>query len=56
MKTIGDTLGHRALESTGIYLRLAIEDLHDVGLEVPEATAASPLLEFGWNKCVDWLF
>ena len=42
MKTIGDALGHRDPESTGIYLRLAIEDLRDVGLPVP-ACAPPPL-------------
>jgi integrase len=35
VKTIGDILGHRTLESTWTYLRLAIEDLRDVGLPVP---------------------
>ena len=41
VKTIGDLLGHRTTESTGVYLRLAIEDLRDVspglpaGVEVP---------------------
>jgi integrase len=36
VKTIGDILGHRALESTATYLRLAIEDLRDVALPVPK--------------------
>jgi integrase len=35
LKTIGDLLGHRTLESTWTYLRLAIEDLRDVALPVP---------------------
>lgn len=35
VKTIGDILGHRTLESTWTYLRLAIEDLRDVALPVP---------------------
>lgn len=35
LKTIGDILGHRTMESTSTYLRLAIEDLRDVGLPVP---------------------
>lgn len=35
VKTIGDILGHRTLESTWTYLRLAIEDLRDVALRVP---------------------
>ena len=34
-KTIGDLLGHRNVESTGIYLRLQIEDLRDVALPLP---------------------
>jgi integrase/recombinase XerD len=35
LKTIGDLLGHRTFESTGVYLRLAVEDLHDVALALP---------------------
>jgi len=35
VKTIGDLLGHRTLQSTATYLRLAIEDLRDVALPVP---------------------
>ncbi len=35
LKTIGDVLGHRSVESTGIYLRLQVEDLRDVGLPLP---------------------
>lgn len=35
VKTIGDILGHRTLESTSTYLRLAVEDLRDVALSVP---------------------
>ena len=35
LKAIGDLLGHRDAESTGIYLRLATEDLRGVGLSVP---------------------
>src|ERR1035441_10002412 len=50
MKTIGDTLGHQAVSSTAVYLRLAIEDLRDVGLEVPKAASASVLLEPGWER------
>ena len=49
MKTIGDTLGHQAVSSTAVYLRLAIEDLRDVGLEVPKAASAPVLLEPGWE-------
>jgi len=35
LKTIGDLLGHRSTESTGVYLRLQIEDLRDVALMLP---------------------
>lgn len=35
VKTIGDILGHRTLESTWTYLRLAIDDLREVPLPVP---------------------
>ncbi len=36
LKSIGDTMGHRDLESTAVYLRLSVEDLRDVGLPVPK--------------------
>ena len=35
LKTIGDLLGHRTLESTCVYLRLAVEDLRDVAVNLP---------------------
>ncbi|MPZ21144.1 MAG: tyrosine-type recombinase/integrase [Luteitalea sp.] len=35
LKTIGDLLGHRTLESTCVYLRLAVQDLRDVALDLP---------------------
>jgi integrase/recombinase XerD len=35
LKTIGDLLGHRSVESTGVYLRLHVEDLRDVALSLP---------------------
>ena len=35
LKTIGDVLGHRTLESTCVYLRLATDDLRDVPLNLP---------------------
>lgn len=35
LKSIGDILGHRATASTTIYLRLAMDDLRSVGLDVP---------------------
>lgn len=37
LKTIGDILGHRNSESTGVYLRLDIDDLRDVALSLPSA-------------------
>jgi len=40
LKAIGDLLGHRNVESTGIYLRLQIDDLRDVALPLP--TRACP--------------
>jgi integrase/recombinase XerD len=39
LKTIGDVLGHKSAESTCVYLRLAVEDLRDVGLCLPAETA-----------------
>ena len=41
LKTIGDLLGHRSVESTGIYLRLHVEDLRDVALSLPMAVSRS---------------
>jgi integrase/recombinase XerD len=38
LKTIGDLLGHQHPETTAGYLRLATEDLRDVGLSVPRTT------------------
>jgi integrase len=35
VKTIGDTLGHKAVESTSTYLRLGVEELRDVALPLP---------------------
>ena len=35
LKTIGDILGHRSAESTGVYLRLGMDDLRDVSLPAP---------------------
>jgi site-specific recombinase XerD len=35
LKTIGDLLGHRRTESTCVYLRLALEDLREVPLNLP---------------------
>lgn len=35
--TIGDLLGHRSAESTCVYLRLHVEDLREVALDLPAA-------------------
>ncbi len=35
LKAIGDMLGHRTFESTGVYLRLAVDDLREVALSLP---------------------
>lgn len=40
LKTIGDLLGHRGVESTSIYLRLHVEDLRDVALSLPMAASS----------------
>jgi site-specific recombinase XerD len=40
LKAIGDLLGHRCPESTGVYLRLDVEDLRDVALPLPAAPIA----------------
>ncbi len=45
VKVIGDVLGHRNPESTCIYLRLAINDLHSVALEVPECKTVNTSLD-----------
>ena len=36
LKTIGDLLGHRSIESTCVYLRLHVEDLRGVALDLPQ--------------------
>jgi len=41
LKTIGDLLGHRTLESTAVYLRLAVDDLRGVALSLPPAAGES---------------
>jgi integrase/recombinase XerD len=37
LKPIGDLLGHRTFESTCVYLRLALDDLREVALDMPHA-------------------
>jgi len=39
LKTIGDLLGHRSVESTGVYLRLQVDDLRDVALPLPTSNS-----------------
>jgi len=39
MKSIGDVLGHRSLDSTAIYLKLATSELQAVGLEIPKGVS-----------------
>lgn len=36
IKTIGDLLGHRVTESTEVYLRLSLDDLRGVALQLPK--------------------
>lgn len=42
LKAIGDLLGHRSAESTCVYLRLHVEDLRDVALDLPPTVEARP--------------
>ena len=41
LKTIGDLLGHRTFESTCVYLRLAVDDLREVALDLPLTSIAA---------------
>lgn len=50
LPAIGAALGHRNSESTGIYLRLAIEDLRAVGLPVPEGRKATIPERHHWKQ------
>lgn len=51
LPAIGAVLGHRDGESTAIYLRLAVEDLREVGLPVPKCRSAVVLVERRhWKK------
>ena len=49
MDAIGGVLGHRDPSSTSVYLRLAVEDLREVGLPVPEDGEAVGLHPRGWK-------
>jgi integrase/recombinase XerD len=44
MKTIGDALGHRDIESTFVYLRLDLDDLREVAQPAPTSIPTSPAL------------
>ena len=44
IKAIGDTLGHRDIESTSVYLRLDVDELRQVALPVPP-TPSGPLVK-----------
>jgi integrase len=39
LKAISDVLGHRSPSSTDVYLKLATDDLREVGLELPQGVA-----------------
>jgi len=39
LNTVGDILGHRSACSTGVYLKLATEDLRAIGLEIPSGVS-----------------
>jgi integrase/recombinase XerD len=50
LPAIGATLGHRDGESTAIYLRLALDDLREVGLPVPNGGSAAVLDRCHWKQ------
>jgi len=50
MDFIGCVLGHRDPESTAVYLRLAVEDLREVGLPVPKNGVVVALHSDGWKS------
>jgi integrase/recombinase XerD len=43
IKAIGDTLGHRDIESTSVYLRLDVDELRQVALPIPPAPSGTPV-------------
>ena len=49
LKAIGDVLGHRDPESTSVYLRLAVDDLREVGLPAPRGGTIVRLDPSGWR-------
>lgn len=54
VKVIGDALGHRAMESTFVYLRLDVEALREVAQPVPPALPGDPitLVAANWRPCI----
>jgi integrase/recombinase XerD len=50
LSAIGATLGHRDGESTAVYLRLAVDDLREVGLPVPKGRSAAVLERHHWKQ------
>lgn len=42
IKSIGDTLGHRDIESTSVYLRLNVDELRAVALRAPPLAPGKP--------------
>jgi site-specific recombinase XerD len=49
-KHIGDVLGHRYPESTAVYLRLAVDDLREVSLPVPQGGTVARLEAADWKS------
>jgi integrase/recombinase XerD len=43
LKTIGDSLGHRDIESTSVYIRLDVDALREVALPVPTTVPSDPV-------------
>lgn len=50
MRQIGEALGHRDCQSTAVYLRLAVDDLREVGLPVPDSGKPAALDPTGWTQ------
>jgi site-specific recombinase XerD len=49
-KTIGDALGHRDIESTSAYIRLDVDSLREVALDVPTTDARARVTLISWNN------
>lgn len=49
VKDIGAALGHRSIRATSVYLRLAVEDLRQMALPVPQDGKAGRLVSPGWE-------